>query len=78
MAVLLESSSPPSLLIPPRNYCIALHSIRRRGGGDCLMAKAGDWMGLTPTFKATSTACVLLTKPTTTEPCFTASPAYST
>ena len=30
------------------------------------------------TFNATSTACVLLTIPTTTLPCFTASEAYST
>ena len=30
------------------------------------------------TFIAASTACVLLTTPTTTEPCFTASCAYST
>ena len=30
------------------------------------------------TLRATSTACVLLTMPTTTEPCFTASEAYST
>lgn len=30
------------------------------------------------TLMATSTACVLLTIPTTTEPCFTASAAYST
>lgn len=30
------------------------------------------------TFSATKTACVLLTSPTTTEPCLTASEAYST
>jgi hypothetical protein len=30
------------------------------------------------TLIATSTACVLLVRPTTTEPCFTASAAYST
>lgn len=30
------------------------------------------------TFSATNTACVLLTIPTTTDPCLTASPAYST
>jgi hypothetical protein len=30
------------------------------------------------TFRATSTACVLLTNPTATEPCFIASRAYST
>lgn len=35
----------------------------------------GDW-GVT--LIATSTACVLLAMPTTTEPCFTASAAYST
>ena len=31
-----------------------------------------------PTFRATRTVCVLLAIPTTTEPCFTASDAYST
>ena len=40
------------------------------------------WVGMERemggTFKATSTACVLLTIPTTTLPCLTASDAYST
>lgn len=37
---------------------------------------SAGYLGLT--FNATSTACVLLTRPTTTEPCFSASCAYST
>jgi len=38
----------------------------------------GEGEGGDGTFKATSTACVLLTIPTTTLPCLTASDAYST
>jgi len=36
------------------------------------------WLREGSTLRATSTACVLDTMPTTTEPCFTASDAYST
>ena len=38
----------------------------------------GKGEGEVGTLSATSTVCVLLAIPTTTEPCFTASDAYST
>jgi len=49
---------------------------RQRPGG--WLRRVGDAEGSVRTLIATSTACVLLAIPTTTEPCFTASAAYST
>jgi hypothetical protein len=48
---------------------------------DCSKKDCGcdiEYYWVEHTRKATSTACVLLTMPTVTEPCFTASAAYST
>lgn len=49
--------------------------VKGRGGG---RGELGEKKTTRRTFNATSTACVLLTIPTTTLPCLTASDAYST
>jgi hypothetical protein len=64
------------LLIRGELFCVALDSVGSSawGPGVLLVGGFGSYLA----FNATRTACVLLTIPTTTEPCFTASDAYST
>lgn len=63
------------LLVGRKLFCVALQCLSE---STCdLMSERGS-RGAKRTLTAASTACVLLTMPTTTEPCFTASDAYST
>lgn len=64
------------LLVRGEFFCVSLFEGEGCEYGDLM--KADGEMGGRNTFNAARTAWVLLTMPTTTEPCLTASCAYST